>query len=174
MSSSWIRALFFLLDNVYKMWSTGWYKIRNVVSTANFLISGEYDFFPNNYRMIISNLFELNAPIPIFGFTNKSFAVKHEAHQPILSHFNFLCPSPLLWGGYPWCVYQGAWIWTNLLECQPFSACFLFLFNGTWYHPERWTSNQQIEILSTPRGPICHYSITRNIEPDAFILPRWV
>lgn len=35
MSSSWIRALFFLLDNVYKMWS--WYKIRNVVSTANFL-----------------------------------------------------------------------------------------------------------------------------------------
>jgi hypothetical protein len=48
------------------------------------------------------------------------------------------------------------------------------LFNGTWYHPERWTSNQQIEILSSPRGPICHYSITRNIEPGAFILPRWV
>jgi hypothetical protein len=98
MSSSWIRALFFLLDNVYKMWSTGWYKIRNVVSTANFLISGEYDFFPNNYRIRISNLLERNAPIPIFGFTNKSFAVKHEAHQPILSHLDFICPSPLLWG----------------------------------------------------------------------------
>jgi hypothetical protein len=66
--------------------------------TANFLISGEYYFFPNNYSIRISNLFELNAPIPIFGFTNKSFAVKHEAHQPILSHLDFLCPSPLLWG----------------------------------------------------------------------------